>query len=180
MCPKRVVCSPPGYGWQYGYLMYGRVADALAYMPVGDAPDRWIANGNAFTSNQICANYQDLNGGALVTDTLASSWNATRVSCCNIVPMGRNWNFYNLGVFNNTGTNHRPPWAGGDAWYPPVSASCAVSALLFCAVVTLAAHAVFYDKWQHAVSSGLWLGITVECEGQPAVLVGRHAIQVRR
>ena len=131
MCPKRVVCSPPGYGWQYGYLMYGRVADALAYMPVGDAPDQWIANGNAFTSSQICANYQDLNGGATVTDALSATWTATRVSCCNIVLTGRNWNFYNLGVFNNTGSNHNPPWAGGDTWYPPVSASCTGDALLF-------------------------------------------------
>lgn len=137
MCPKRIVCRPPGYGWRYGQLNYGRVADALAYMPVSDSPNLWIANGNAFTVGEICATYEDLNGGATVSDALAVTFTATRLSCCNIVLKGRNWNFYNLGVFNNTGSNHAPPWATppGDQWYPPVRIGSIARALRGAALV---------------------------------------------
>lgn len=119
LCEKKHVCRPAGYGWRYGSLFYGRRADALYYMPVADAPDAWVAVGNAFTSDEICGSYEDLNAGDHVSDALARNWYGTMVSCCAVVAPSAEWDFTNLGVFSNTGDNHTAPWLGGDDVYPP-------------------------------------------------------------
>ena len=50
MCSKSDICSAPGFGFSTGSPLFGWVEDALTRVAVADAPNMWLALGQAFVN----------------------------------------------------------------------------------------------------------------------------------
>ena len=90
MCSKSDICSAPGFGFSTGSPLFGWVEDALTRVAVADAPNMWLALGQAFVNmSQVCMSYEQLDpNGSSPSVAEQQSWQTNKVACCNNIPPG--------------------------------------------------------------------------------------------
>ncbi|KAA0152665.1 hypothetical protein FNF28_07019 [Cafeteria roenbergensis] len=106
MCLKEHICRGGGWDNKNGWPHYGQNLDGEGFVATGDEADSWIAVGRAFSADDVCASFKELNGRA---PTLAEtrSWPESRVVCCEPQPVAPRWRLlFDEQIRNSTGSNN--------------------------------------------------------------------------